>query len=283
MTSKSPIYMVVDKNAFDATTPPKRAADSELFRWLAYSRRHQVIITDYALMESVTGRSTTNLSRSLSIIRCFPEQLVCTRPTGECAGIDLRRGNRNRLFDQVQTESLRRLCCQVGPDLVLPQRVAATISEQGLIASAHLQRLIDNDGGINEQLRACQDRLNFQDRASVIAYNRLRPATLAWVRDDVIAFAVSIYQHLCQTGVYVPDIEVTTSLTFAYALASIGQRLDLVSTGAGPGMSPLTHRNNMVDANYVAYGLVFDGIITNDRRARAMYRRARWLRKQLVS
>ena len=36
-------------------------------------------------------------------------------------------------------------------------------------------------------------------------------------------------------------------------------------------------RNDMVDVNFAAYALYFDGILTNDQKLRAVYERARWI------
>lgn len=280
---RHPEYRVIDKNAFDRPKTDRPDVVPELARWLAARRHHIAIITDYGIMESVTGDPILNLTHSLAVLKQFRGQFALTRPTAEVGAMDLRGGDLTKLIDEKQTSDYRNLCVILDRDSDIPDHIKASIRRQAFAVESQLARLVENTSETVDALKEIWGRLGRDDVNSVTNYSAPSYRSREFLRQDIFAFAFSVQDALVQKAGASLDIEVRSSISFKYALACVAQRLDLLRGGPPQQLAPMKLRNNTIDANYVAYALVFGGFMSGDGRAMRTYRLAKWLEKHLFA
>ncbi len=79
--------------------------------YLSRNKNNQIVLTDYACMESLKGRSTTNFERQIKYISKRPDQVIVLKGMRKICRTSPRTGGlQKRLVDKAQTESFRHFC-----------------------------------------------------------------------------------------------------------------------------------------------------------------------------
>jgi hypothetical protein len=94
--------MVIDKNMFER---------DELRAWLAESKDHVAIVTDYGQLEMLKGNALVNILKSTEIVSAFSKQVHVLKPITMISGIKgKRKGMKKRLTSGGGTRSFRKWC-----------------------------------------------------------------------------------------------------------------------------------------------------------------------------
>lgn len=272
-------YCVIDKNAFDIPKSDFSTEVPELVRWFNGGKHRIAVITDYALQESISGDSIENMKNSLYLIKGFPEQLACTKTTMEVGSLNLKDIQLDCIFDHEQTRDLQKLCMSYSRCGDFPLNVKAALRRQSNTVHAHLNKIAKDPIETHESLRHIWQCISKYDIAAINEFMEPSDSTKKFLIDSLYAFSNSVQQAIAKCDLSALNIDIHSSLSFKFALASIAQRMDLLRSGPPQQLSPSKVRNNIIDANYVAYGLIFKNFMTNDRRAKKTFRLAKWLEK----
>src|SRR5262249_18823654 len=77
--------------------------------------------------------------------------------------------------------------------------------------------------------------------------------------------------------------QVRNTFLFRYALCGYVSILKRIEEGGAGKVSDENLRNDMVDANFAAFATYFDGLLTNDKRAGAVYAGAEFLLREVFA
>ena len=125
----------------------------ELHDYLAASRENKVVITDYLEMEMLKGGGPEGMLKSTEIVAQHPKQVVVAKTTDIAASLrGKRKGLKKRLTDKRRTRAFRKWCrrrdqIQKGDQAFDEQREQAVLE-----AGAHLDHLLENAKGLNDDL-----------------------------------------------------------------------------------------------------------------------------------
>ena len=94
--------MVIDKNMLE---------DDGLRAWLAQSKDHIAIITDYAKLEMLKGNAVKNILKSTEILAAFAKQVQMLKPIDVVSSLKgKKKGPKKRYTDGRITISFRKWC-----------------------------------------------------------------------------------------------------------------------------------------------------------------------------
>jgi hypothetical protein len=101
--------MVVDKNMLE--DPKTLGSKHPLRAWLAESKDHIVIVTDYAQLEMLKGNALKNILKSTEILAEFPKQVHILKPITTVSGLKgKKKALKKRLTSGGGTRAFRKWC-----------------------------------------------------------------------------------------------------------------------------------------------------------------------------
>lgn len=132
---------IVDRNYLQS---PK------LREYLAASRKHKVVMTDYVAMEAFKGDALANIASATEILRDFPKHVVVLKNTSVIHTLKARRcGLTRRMIDRELTKVFPEWCVHLKSALAGNQDLQRQIFENGADADAHLKRMRDDQRLVN--------------------------------------------------------------------------------------------------------------------------------------
>jgi hypothetical protein len=243
-----------------------------LDQYLLGNMENQVVFTDYACMECYKGNALENIRRSLDIVSKYPEQVIVLRGTREIirsqANGDLMPSD---LVDFQQTTEFRNFCCHVRAALEGNVGLRSQLLNLGEVANAHFYQMRNDASGVAVAIRQVAQSF----RPTQLAELRGRGPLSNETGDVIIRNILTLAALLFKAHPDVPKLptadRLRDALVFRFALAAQLLVVRWLTDGGVDTVDLNRLRNDMVDMTYVAYATLFDGILSNDRKALEIY------------
>ena len=256
----------------------KKVVDANFLRqsaledYLRKDSRNHVVFTDYVSMECYKGTALENIRRSLEIVSKYPEQVIVLKGTREI--IRLQASGEHTLADFIdsqQTDGFREFCRHVraavrGDAELMPQLV-----DLGKMADAHLKQMRDDASGFADAIRQIAQSFSPDQLADLRGGGALSKETGDLIIRNILTLAALLFRAHPDVPKLPTSEKLRDTLVFRFALAAQLLAVRWLSDGGidGVGMDKL--RNDMVDLAYVAYGSLYDGILSNDAKLLKIY------------
>ena len=256
--------------------------DPLLRGFLAKSKRNVAVLTDYAMMEAYKGETLQSIFKSMAILAEFPDQVIALKGTKEICGIRGRKaGLTRRLICQESTQEFREFANHVNEVLAGNAAPGSALVEHGRAASEHMEailadaeRMVVNFTAVAE-IYTPEEIRTFRIREKPTS--EMVRKTLAILHDLTLLF-FKAHPH----GIRRPrEGEMVNTFLFRYALCCLMLVINWVRTGSQKDIKPEKLRNDFVDANFAALATYFDGLLTKDKKADALYNEA-WVMLNLM-
>lgn len=262
---------VLDANCFGAP---------ELEAYLRAASRNVVIFTDYACMEAYGGDSLVSIRKSLAIVAKYPAQVEVLKSTRDIVQLQepLTPESVALLTDADSTRDFGRFCAGVEQAWNGHPGLTEQVLAHGRAATGHLDAMLREAEGFPAAVRLIGEGL----RPAHVEALRKRTALPAEACHDtvqrVLQLAVALFQGHPNRPALPKDVgTLCRTYIFRYALAAFLLVAHWIAQGGAAGAKPNKLRNDHVDATYVAYATLFDGLLTRDRKMRELYEEARFL------
>lgn len=244
--------------------------------WLAKSSHNQLIVTDYCLIECMQRDPIRNLSADFTPLAPFANQLVFLKMTSAMVGWRPRSsGLQRRWMSNRLTDRFRERLALGGDTFATSMLADSAFPEFATRSQSFLDSISANADEFKDELsktinswpssllRLFRSKDLFTTHFAAELYSSIRElaATLfrGWPRHAIPPFSDAIH-----------------SFEYRFAVACICLALEW-STGNLPKVSGDSLRNDLLDMTYVAYGTMFDGLMTNEFKVKAVYARARFM------
>ncbi len=255
---------VIDTNYFGAP---------ELRDYLLASRKNRAVISPYAELEIANADRVEDFLKSTEIVAQFSKQVILSKKI-EDAGIlrGKKKGLKKRLTDGRRTRTFRKWCVKRGKlargdkDLEA-QRVRARDG-----ARSQLKDISEGGKNIKDDLIDHADgRFTREELAIIRAGAAFTPDLIAKIKTGVSHFAQKLFEASPHLDKVPPIEEWPFSFIYRYAVCAYMHSLHWIAAGGAKDRKPDNFRNDFVDVAIIAYATCFDGLLSKDKVAIAIY------------
>jgi len=260
--------MVIDSNFLDAP---------ELRDFLAVSTRNVAVLTDYAAMEAYKGAEPAKaIAARMEVLQHFPDQVIVLKGTAKITGLRGRKaGLTRRMIDGEQTANFAQFCADLRRARAGETATLDSINLYALAARDHMDRMVAEMDGFPQAIEDAAkvysaEELKILRRGD--GFTDLMIEKFCWM---VQAMTLEFYKRH-PGGLKPPAFEELPN-TFFFRVALCVQLMVLrwAETGKQPPTKPEQLRNDIIDLIFVAYATFFDGFLSFDKRANALYAEAK--------
>lgn len=261
---KHGLRVVVDSNMLQS---------GELEVLLSATPTNKAVLTDYAWMEAYKVDPVRSIQERLSVLRRFPDQVLVLKGTRKIAALDARApGLADRMVWPRAGRELQGTFTALDQAKAGDPRVIAQILEHGLNAQQQMTKIQDGVPDILGALPEMREQL-FTDAEVRRArtgggYSRDMVMKILGGTDQI--FEMLLKLHPDQPRRPTRNSRVNMYL-YRYALASTLYLLRWIRIGSPKIQRHDKVRNDFIDLTFATLGTYFNGLMTEDERARSVH------------
>jgi hypothetical protein len=256
---------------------------SRLQGFLASSKQHFAVITDYTTLEIFGGNPEVNLRRSLQIVSKFAAQVIILKSNAQIWKLVPRRTSRlqRHLQDDRKTHNFPNYCRALFGDAERSQKLSPHIIEMGASFRKSKEQFTRASECIREAIGELDAQFTANDLRAIRAGQKPSVTFSANALKNIMGLTALYFRDVVHADP-MPDADgVLYSLPFRYVVCSYALSLRWILERGYTGVSVEKLRNDYIDVTYAAYATLFDGLITNDKKLRQSYAAAVWILKHL--
>lgn len=260
--------MVVDSNALQS--PDFKA-------YLSESTGNYAVFCDYVAMEAYKGDTFASIFRSMDIATQFPRQIIILKSTGRvCALSGRMQGLQRRMIEERQTQEFsdfsRKLAMAQSGNRSLQDQIA----ESGRVASAHLERMLDDAGTIHSAIKEVRSYFTPEELKAIRLDTGYSPESIEKSLKFIVDLTFTTMKaHPSPPRKILNNTELKNTFLFRHSVATFVWTLDWIAKGGADGVRADRMRNDMVDVVLATYSTYFDGLLSRDAKGRRTYQRTK--------
>ncbi len=248
----------------------------DLRSYLYKSDQNFAVLTDYVAMEAYRGDTLSSIFKSMEVISERPKQVIILKSTITVCGLRGRRqGLQRRLIDEAQTNSFAKYVDALRYAKRGNLSVEQQLLDHGKEATRHLERMLDDAQKTGQSINDIGKNYSKLERAAIRRGEPYTPEMVDKIITDVMhitSIGVSSHPKVSRPP---PFLELPNTFIFRSALCVYLFAIFRAAEGSAMFIKPEKLRNDMVDANFVAYATYFDGILTRDCMVHRVYQEAK--------
>lgn len=255
---------VVDKNMLRR---------GEAANWLSKSVSRQIVITEFLLTECMAGDSISNLCSDFKTLHAYADQILFLRTTVKMSLLRPRSGGLQQRW--------------------IDWRITGAMRKALKLGAFQFRQFMLSDPAFHEFAKQSKenlsDMLDMVPEFKKLLFEMTRGLPSAWVKqlwqsghvsDE---FATTIFNLIRDTAASMfqgrPSLLIPAfydaiySFEYRYATACALLAVDWTEGGL-EGANDKALRNDLIDMSYVAFGTMFDGLLTKEKTVRNIYKDA---------
>lgn len=253
-----------------------------LRRFLARSRQNFAVLTDYAFMEAYKDDTLDMLYRSMEILSNYPEQVIVLKGTQIVCGLKGRTaGLQRRMIDQRQTRAFAEFCRSLSAARQGNLSIQRQLAECASAARHQMERGLIDAANFNDGLQEITNQFNVGElrilRTGAPFTNDIRQK----FTQQLLVTAADLFKSHPRVFHVPNQTELRNTLIFRIALCMHILAGHWISVGGADKVKPAKIRNDLIDVSFAAYATYFDGILSNDKKAKVIYSDAAWMLKNV--
>ena len=256
-----------------------REPNAKLHNYLKKGNR--VVLTDFARRESFKGNSLVNLRRSLEIISKYPTQVIILRPTDEVIALSYKptKGIRYNIVDQEETRGLSNFCkILYSQEIENPtSRYRRDIEGRSVEANQYFKDQLAYASKVLQSVALTQKNFSAEELKQIRNKEVYSQAVIEKIMREIMTVTM-----ILMTRLGLPDKGLGLAKNcyiFRFSAACLLLSIKWISEGGYKNVPLEKFQNDIVDMNYAAYATYFDGLLSNDKKPKEVYR----LLKQIFS
>lgn len=259
----------------------KKVVDANFLRhpalevYLRQDPNNQVVLTDYACIECYKGNSARNMRYSLGIVSKYPEQVMVLRGTREIVRLQAEsRPTPADLVDPIQSGEFREFCRAVQAAVEGNAALMGRLLRIGEIANAQLAGMQGKSPDLAKAILQIARTFEPRHLAELRARGPVSSGTVDVIARNTMLLAASFFRSHPDVSTSPAADRVRDTFVFRFALSAQLLVVRWLVEGGVEGVGDDKLRNDVVDATYVAYATLFDGILSRDRKLLDIYEEA---------
>ncbi|WP_370204088.1 hypothetical protein [Bradyrhizobium diazoefficiens] len=253
---------------------------AELKEYLATPDNH-VVIPDLVLMERLRGGDVEAICQQFELLMQHPKQVVVLKSTNAVAGLRKRRrrGLQRRRIDKKQTHDFEEWCKKLELARKGDSELRKNFAEKCKLAAADLAEMAKGQDTYAANLA---EHAKKYSEAELNILRKGEPITAELLK-KIKGHIVDLAQALFEAHPYFkqpPAVKhLPNAFLFRYAISGYIVALRRIKEGGANGASAEKIRNDLVDAMIAAHATYFDGLSSEDQKAKEIHETTRDLLK----
>jgi hypothetical protein len=245
---------------------------AELKEYLA-TPGNQVVIPDLVLMERLRGGDLESICQELELLMQHPKQVVVLKSTHAVAGLRKRRrrGLQRRRVDKKQTQGFEEWCKKLELARKGDSELRKYFAEKCKLAAADLAEIAKGQDTYAANLA---EHAKKYSEAELNILRKGEPITAELLK-KIKVHIVDLAQALFEAHPYFkkpPAVKhLSNAFLFRYAISGYVVALRRLKEGGANGASAEKIRNDLVDAMIAAHATYFDGLSSEDQKAKEIH------------
>jgi hypothetical protein len=244
----------------------------ELKKYLEASPNNHVVIIDYLAMEAYKSCFINSISKSMKILSNYTNQIHILHNTSKVITFKVSgKGIQKRYINQSLTRDFSKYCKHV--NLALAGNQSSANDLMGLCREAKQHIDLMTDSAQNGILGIIETAKTYSK--SELAIIRSNKTLSPDIMKKIIGNTMSTTGYLLADDAKERELtnikEIKYSFIFRYSLSVQLLIIDWIEKGGINNLSNERMRNDLIDMFFVTYGTIFDGFLTNDKKANRIY------------
>jgi hypothetical protein len=263
--------MVIDSNALKS---------DELREFLSGSHKNKAVVTDYLMIEALKGDPLGKIFGLMKILCEFPKQVIVLKPLRSISALKGRRsGMTRRMIEKERTKGMEGWCAGLSKAEKGDAVYRDELVENGMAADAKVAQVIAAQSNYAEVI-AEEATAYTQDELQILRTDR--PYTEQMTAKMAERIGVLTMKFLeAQPGQ--PEFPNVSQLPYTYvfrlAVCAYLQTLARIRDGGLQNVRAEKIANDILDATFAAQATYFQGLLSKDEKANALYRNAKHILK----
>jgi len=237
------------------------------------NKGNQVVLTDFACMESYKGNSLINLKRSQEIISQYPKQVIILKGTQEVINLTKKsiEVDRKRLIDEDSTKDYSKFCHILNHiEERGYQDQYDNLMQKSYKANEFFKTKEKDARKILEAYKLYENAFNL-DELKILRNNRVVTDDLLYKITKHIMILATMLMKKNNFMIYDLDIA-KGNYIFRSAAANFFLGLKWISDSGYENINWEKFQNDVIDMTYVTYGTYFDGVLSRDLKIEEIYK-----------
>lgn len=256
--------LIIDSNALQSP---------QLEEYLSQTATNFAVLSDYVAMEAYKGDTFASIFKSMQVLMRFPNQVIVLKSTSEVTRFSAEKAALQEAFiDLEQTSQFSKFCSLLSLAQKGNRDLQAQIAEHGRVATTHMDRLVNDAGALAPVIREIEQNFTRDELSTIRANAPFPEALIDKTLNLTIQMAAETIRLHPNPPTYLRDFDdLFNTFLFRHAVSSIVWSIDWIRRGGADDVKAERMRNDVVDVILAAYGTVFDGLMSTDKKARRIY------------
>lgn len=250
---------------------------SKMLRDYLSKPQNSVVLTDYLAMEAYKENDGHAIHERMAILATRPRQVVVLKSTLAICGLRGRAaGLQRRMIDLGQTRDFTGYCDELQQVRGGDARYRRALQEHGQEAVQHLNRVLADASRMARTIDEIANTYSMNEIRALRTGAALSDRMLARTHQNLMAIVSGLFENHPKAHKLPPSRELGNTYIFRIALCTYVWALRWIAVGGTGKTKPENLRNDMIDTSFVVYGTFFDGLLTDDAKAKELFGELHW-------
>lgn len=253
--------------------------------YLSASADNYAVLTEFAAMEAYKKDTLASIYARMQILVQFPKQVIVLKGTQEVCGLTGHdAASQKSLIDDGLTHGFLEYCQQLLAAQRGDQFLERQLLEHGRAAAANLDKMLLDMPTLSSGIDLMAKIYSPVELKILRRREEQTPKMLEKRRQIICLLADDFFLRAHPGATELPrGAQLRNTFIFRYAICSYVSILKRIRDGSAAEINHEKLRNDVVDVNFMAFATYFDGLLTTDKRAGAIYEEAEFLLREVFA
>jgi hypothetical protein len=235
-------------------------------------------------MEAYKGDTIKSIYYSMEILAEHPKQVIVLRGTQDVCGLNaLAAASQEPLIDAAQTREFPEYCQHLLAAKRGDLSLQGQLLEHGREATIHIDRMLMDMPTLSSGIDLMAKTYLPAELKILRRREKHTPQMRERLVQNVLSLTAQFFKEHPSVMHWPRGPGVRDTFIFRYALCAYVSILKRIEDGGAGQTKPEKLRNDVIDVNFAAFATYFDGLITADKRAAAIYADAEFLLREVFA
>ncbi len=262
-----------------------RLRSVELEDHLRASTYNYALITEYTAMEAYKTDNPNTLYGSMSLLSKYPTQVKLLKGALVCCGIVAAEKEYPDIFiDRDQTEHFSTFVREIELAEKDQKKYAVSYESHKVAAQLQMSRIESSSNQLIEGLTLTAKLFDKDELATIISGEGLYSESIVRkLVNNTFLFAEESFRQIQSVTKFPNHTEVFSTFIMSFSICAQVYCLHWIQRGRQQNLKSEKLGNDQIDINYAAFGLCFDGLMTDDIQLLKLFKDSKILQEHVMA